>query len=245
MKSVFYFYIVSLFTLVAVFSYTSTVFAQTFYSEHHSIYPWVQSQYQPQVWQYQTPYQDPFSVFMPYGHMIMPIQYPLYQSSYGYGDTYQFTHPQEVYTTNIFPPYWTGNSNYVVGYYGESHDSNDDIPDARTLSTHNITTNSARLRGEVDMNDFRNGRVFFVYGEDRDDIEDVERERRYSDIDQQGDDLRKILVDNDLDNEESYSVTVFSLDGNTRIYTRVCVEYENDNGNDRVECGNVEDFRTQ
>lgn len=125
-----------------------------------------------------------------------------------------------------------------------SGSSQDNEPDAVTFSARNIEDDEAEIRGEVDMNDFRNGRVFFVYGEDEDEVEDVEDEDQYDDVDERGDDLQKILVDSDLDDDDSYSRTITGLDDDTRYYFRICVEYEDEDGDDTVECGDVREFRT-
>jgi len=165
-----------------------------------------------------------------YGQQTIPYQQPT-SSYYGY----------------------TGGANYygasAYGFYGQTtswntRSNNDDRPDVETLSARDIEDNSAELRGEVDMNDARNGRVFFVYGEDRNDIEDVEDEDQYNDIDESGDDIQKVLVDSDLDNREDYDRNVSGLDDDTRIYFRICVEYEDEDNDDRLECGDVENFRT-
>ncbi len=148
------------------------------------------------------------------------------------------------------PPY--GNA---YGYYGKKYSyyvgnprsgsSSDNEPKADTESATSIGDNDAYLRGEVDMNDFNNGRVFFVYGEDEDQIEDVEDDfDSYSDVDEDGDDLQKVLVDNDLDGDENYSKRVSGLDEDTDYYFTICVEYEDEDDDDTLECGDVEDFTT-
>ena len=126
----------------------------------------------------------------------------------------------------------------------ETDGDSDDKPDAETRSATDIQDDQAKLRGDVDMNDFDNGYVFFVYGENEGDIEDVENEDRYFDIDVNGDDIQKVVVDYELDGSSSYDRNVFSLDGNTDHYFRICVEYEDDDNDDRLECGDVENFET-
>jgi hypothetical protein len=122
--------------------------------------------------------------------------------------------------------------------------SSDDEPDVDTDDADDIDNDSAELNGDVDMNDFRNGLVFFVYGEHEDDIEDVEDEDEYDDIDEDGDDIQKVRVDSDLDDDDSYSEGVRNLESNTRHYFRICVEYEDEDDDETLECGNVEEFRT-
>ena len=127
---------------------------------------------------------------------------------------------------------------------GGSSSRNDDEPDATTNSAQDVRDDEAELRGEVDMNDFNNGYVFFVYGEDEDQIDDVDRENEYRDIDEDGDDLQKVAVDSDLDGSRSYYRTVTGLDDNTDHYFRICVEYEDEDDDPVLECGSVRHFET-
>lgn len=131
----------------------------------------------------------------------------------------------------------------LEGYHG-GHYSNNDEPEAYTDDAEDVEEDEARLRGEVDMNDFNNGYVFFVYGEDENAVEDVEDEDKYRDIDEDGDDLQKVVVDSDLDNERSYWRRVVALDDNTDHYFRICVEYEDEDNDETLECGKVEHFET-
>lgn len=132
---------------------------------------------------------------------------------------------------------------YGVIYSFRTDADNTDLPDLVTGDADNVTEDEAELNGEVDMNDFENGKVFFVYGEDETQIDDVSDDYdTYSDIDEDGDDLQKELVDNDLDNDEQYSLDVAGLDNDTRIYYAICVEFEDDD--DRLLCGDTESFRT-
>lgn len=132
--------------------------------------------------------------------------------------------------------------------YDEGRRSNrrddDDEPDVETLSARDIDENSAEIRGEVDMNDFRNGHVFFVYGEDEDDVEEVEDEDSFDDIDERGDDLQKESVDRDLDGRDSYEEDITGLDDDTEYFFRICVEYEDEDDDETLECGDVEEFET-
>ncbi len=125
-----------------------------------------------------------------------------------------------------------------------NRNNNDDEPEVDTFSARNVDEDSAELRGEVDMNDFRNGFVFFVYGEDENDVEDVEDEDEFRDIDERGDDLQKISVDSDLDGSDDYARRVSGLDDDTEYFFRICVEYEDEDDDETLECGQVEDFET-
>ncbi len=122
--------------------------------------------------------------------------------------------------------------------------NNDEEPTVSTRSAQNIADDSADLRGTVDMNDFANGRVFFLYGEDEDAVDDAADEDTYSDIDEDGDDLQKVLIDGDLDNSDDYTEEVTNLDTDTRHYFTLCVEYEDEDDDDVLACGTVREFRT-
>lgn len=116
-------------------------------------------------------------------------------------------------------------------------------PEADTLNPDNVDEDSAELNGRIDMNGFNNGLVFFVYGQDRNDIRDVEQDyNNYSSIREQGDDLQKIITDYDLDSRSNYAERVRNLDTNNRYYYRICVEYRD--GGSEIICGHIEDFDT-
>jgi len=123
--------------------------------------------------------------------------------------------------------------------------SHGDEPEVDTDSARNITETSAQLRGDVDMNDFNNGIVFFAYGEDEDQVEDITDDYdAYRDIDEDGDDLQKVRVASDLDNTADYYYNVYGLDDDTDIYFTLCVEYEDEDDDETIVCGGVEDFET-
>jgi hypothetical protein len=132
-----------------------------------------------------------------------------------------------------------GNNNY-----NDNGNYNGNLPDVETDRADDIDDHSAELNGSVDMNDFRNGLVFFVYGEDENDVEDVDREDSYRDIDERGDDLQKFTVDSDLDGDDDYSRRITGLDDDTEYFFRICVEFEDDDDDERLVCGEVEDFET-
>jgi hypothetical protein len=127
----------------------------------------------------------------------------------------------------------------------DSDDNDEDRPEAETQDAENIEEDSAELHGEVSMNDFEDGLVFLVYGEDEDLVEEVEDENTYGDIDEEGDDLQKVQVDSSLDDTRTYWTTVFNLNDDTDYYFRICVEYEDEDGDETLECGSVENFQTE
>ena len=105
----------------------------------------------------------------------------------------------------------------------------DDEPYVKTEEAEDVDEDSAELYGEVDMNDFRNGIAFFVYGEDEDQVEDVERDfDEYDDIDEDGDDLQKVFVEDDVDGDLEAWANIFGLDDDTDHYFAFCVEFEDE-----------------
>ncbi len=117
-------------------------------------------------------------------------------------------------------------------------------PEATTKIVYHVTKDSADLRGEVDMKDYNNGFVFFVYGQRESSVRDVVDEHRYSSIHNDGQYLRKVLVDSDLDGHDSYTKNVDGLESSERYYYRICVEYTKTNGDSDLECGSVKYFNT-
>jgi hypothetical protein len=125
--------------------------------------------------------------------------------------------------------------------------NNDSEPNAETKNPDNVDEDSAELNGRIRMNDFDNGIVFFVYGQDQSQIQDTETDYdSYGDVNSNEDDDDFMVVRVDSDNDEdgwrNYDETVSSLEEDERYYYRICVEY-NDSG-DTLECGSVEDFTT-
>lgn len=127
-----------------------------------------------------------------------------------------------------------------------SNSSNDDTdPEVTSSAARNIDEESAELRGEVDMNDFQNGVVFFVFGEDESAVEDVADDfDTFDDVDENGDDLRKVRVDTDLDDFDTYTTEIDGLDANTEHFYALAVAYEDEDGDDRIKLSSVRSFTT-
>jgi hypothetical protein len=129
--------------------------------------------------------------------------------------------------------------------YDNRYNRNDDEPDVSTRRAFDVQDDSARFEGEVDMNDFRNGEVFFVYGEDEDDVDDVADDYdSFRDVDEDGDDLQKYRVDGNLDGNGNYEIRVTGLDDNTDHYYALCVGYEDEDNDDVLECSATREFET-
>ncbi len=127
----------------------------------------------------------------------------------------------------------------------DDDDNDEDQPDVETLGTTNVRTTSAELRGEVDMNDFEDGYVFLVYGEDEDMVDEIADEYdEYADIDTDGDNLQKTGVYSGLDDYRTFWTTVSNLDEDTEVFYAYCVEYEDEDNDETITCGDTESFTT-
>jgi hypothetical protein len=142
-----------------------------------------------------------------------------------------------------------GDKDYGITYSfmteDDSSTNDDEDPVVTTMSATNTDSDSSELRGSVDMNDFENGTAFFVFGENENQVGDVEDDfDSYTDVDEDNDDLRKVLTDSDVDGSESYTKEVTGLDDNTDIFFTLCVEYEDEDDDETLECGAVRTFET-
>ncbi len=169
--------------------------------------------------------------------------------------TYTYSTPTYTQYRQDHYTYDYGSGNYVVGkpragtsYYDHDYKNDryyDDEPEAYTSSATSIGRYEARLRGEVDMNDYSGGEVFFVYGTDRALIEDVEDDAdSYSDVDTRGDRLEKIRVSTSLSGSRTFDTWVTGLSRDREYYFRVCVGYDDDRGRDTLTCGTTLRFTT-
>ena len=140
-----------------------------------------------------------------------------------------------------------GNEKYgsVYSFTTDDDSDNEEYPDVETRSADDVTDDSAELGGTVDMNDFNNGTTFLVYGEDEDQVEDVEDDfDAYNEVEEDGDDLQKVRFETDLYYSESYRTEVDNLDNDTRHYFAICVSFEDEDDDDLILCGDVKSFRT-
>lgn len=127
----------------------------------------------------------------------------------------------------------------------DDDDNDEDEPDVTTEEADDVDNESAELNGEVDMNDFEDGTVFFVYGTDEDLVEEIEDEYdTFDDIDEDGDNLRKEVVDSNADGYDFYSEDVFGLEEDEEYFFQICVEYEDEDDDETLLCGGVEEFET-
>lgn len=132
-------------------------------------------------------------------------------------------------------------------YSGVSHtssNSNSDIPQVTAENATSIDTDSAKLAGRVDMNDYENGIAFLVYGESETRLDNVSDEDRYDAVSTYNYDLRKVLLSSNLDYDQSFTTSISGLHDDTKYFYRFCVQYSDSRDNDRLVCSDVENFYT-
>jgi hypothetical protein len=140
-----------------------------------------------------------------------------------------------------------GTKNYGRTYkFKTKRDIEDEQPKVTTGRVSDIGLYSATIEGSVDMNDFRDATVFFVYGEDREEIRDITKDySRYNRIKERGDDLQKVRVDYDLDRFDEYTLEIDDLDLDTRHYYAIGIEYEDEDDDETLKLGTIRTFTTK
>ena len=133
----------------------------------------------------------------------------------------------------------------IESFYTEDDRNNDEV-EIDLDHADDVTDDSAELSGSVDMNDFRNGIVFFVWGEDEDQVEDIADDyTQYQDIDEDGDDLQVYRIDRDLDGRGNYTLEINGLDDETEHHFSLCVEYEDEDNDEIIVCADTKEFETE
>lgn len=129
----------------------------------------------------------------------------------------------------------------------DDEDFDNDEPDVETNDADNVSDTSATIYGEVEMNDYEEGLAFFAYGQDEDLVADIADDYdSFDDIDEDGDDLQVIEVEDGLDEGDDWSgyARIVGLEEDTEYYFAICLQFEDDNGEEMILCGSVEDFET-
>lgn len=119
-------------------------------------------------------------------------------------------------------------------------------PTVTTGKPSDITAHTATIAGTVDMNDFKNGKVFFIYGQSLADLNEVAKEyTTFNKIKEHGDDRQKVFIDEDLDRYDSYTLFLSNLESYTRYYFAIGIEYENVDDDIVLLMGRISYFSTK
>jgi len=155
--------------------------------------------------------------------------------------------PEETYWYRFVGEDTKGTRAYgALRSFKTARERTDEKPTLSVTSASDIGPYTAEITGDVDMNDFNDGVAFFAYGEDRDSITSIPHNyTRFSRISERGDDRQLILLDDDLDRDETFTETLKYLDFDTMYYYAIGVEYENDDGDEEILLSYTRQFRTK
>ena len=115
-------------------------------------------------------------------------------------------------------------------------------PLVETNGVVNITSYSAELSGFVSMNDFDEGILFFTYGSDIGDINDVEDYDTFEEIPTKRGVTGKQITDKEFTGRDIVKQRVSGFKRATKYYYNVCVEYRD--GRSKIRCSETESFVT-
>lgn len=100
-----------------------------------------------------------------------------------------------------------------------------DVPSVR--STQAIAGGSTvSFSANIDMQDYRNGHAFLVYGTSESNIDRVSELTRFTQIYQNNDLIQRVSLDTDFDGRDTITRNISNLLAATDYYYRFCVEYE-------------------
>ncbi|MFT5359966.1 MAG: putative repeat protein (TIGR01451 family) [Candidatus Paceibacteria bacterium] len=181
----------------------------------------------------------------------VPVDYN-HDGNGDFSKTVNYLESGEEYFYQICVEYDDENNNPTLECGGVENfytsNSNGGTPDVDTDNEDEVDEDSAELNGSVDMNDFENGLVFFVYGQDESDVRDIEddyNEYDDADNDERQDQFMVVAIDYDHDNESNFSRTVNNLESDEEYFYQICVEYEDEDNDSTLECGGLENFYTE
>ncbi len=115
-------------------------------------------------------------------------------------------------------------------------------PTTETEGVTNVNTGGATVQGFVSMNDFASGRVFFVFGSDRNRVVNLERlYNNFSEIPTVRGEFGTRVVHARFSGRNTVTTNLSGLPRATLHYYRVCVEYT-EQDRTQLTCGNTETF---
>jgi hypothetical protein len=133
-----------------------------------------------------------------------------------------------------------------IGSFTTRYDIENEAPYVDTYGPTNVTGHGASVSALLDTNDYEDATAFMVYGESWDDVANVANwYTTYKSIEERGDALQKVLIDNDLNGVMYTEQKLLYLDANMSHYVTFGIEYENAEGNDVLIIGPVQGFTTQ
>jgi hypothetical protein len=118
-------------------------------------------------------------------------------------------------------------------------------PAVDTESVEKIDRSSATISGFVTLNDYDEGKVFFMYGTDRKRVDEIEDFDTYAEVSVLGSSLNKVLIKEEFIGRDTVYYNLSGLKVATQYFYRACLEYDDERKGDSLICGEVESFVTQ
>jgi hypothetical protein len=132
-----------------------------------------------------------------------------------------------------------------IGSFTTRYDVDNEIPFVDTYWPEDVGGHAATASALLDMNDYDDGVAFMVYGEDWDAVSTIATEfSTYKSIRESGDNLQKVLIDDELNGVIYTKQNLLYLDANTVHYVTFGVAHEDAEGNDVITIGAIQSFTT-
>lgn len=118
------------------------------------------------------------------------------------------------------------------------------VPLLNLLSVQNLETNSALIRGAVDLHDHETGVVFVVYGYNESRVSTLAQSYKSSERTETSDDRALVgVIDSSVREAEDFSYRLSGLIPETTYYYQVCVEYNYAEAILKI-CAPADEFKT-
>lgn len=120
-------------------------------------------------------------------------------------------------------------------------------PEVETEGAKSITTTSAWLTGEADLNDYSELEAFFVYTDEYRGLDNIEEDYdSYGEIPTNSDLSKAYAQDVTSAHTEYFEEKIYGLDAGDDYYYRACISFETktNNGRTKIICGEVDEFET-
>lgn len=141
----------------------------------------------------------------------------------------------------------TTNCGDIVSFTtNEDYDRDDSyrLPSVSTKRAENINAEDITLIGRYKLNDMKNATAFFVYGENRARVDEIQSEySAYSQVREYDEDLQKVRAGVSIPSSGTIERTIDELEKDTTYYYRFCVAYDDDNATG-IKCGSTSSVTT-
>lgn len=147
---------------------------------------------------------------------------------------------------------YSGQNDGIVCSYVQTFTTDEKDRVEPTIRLTSVTSQRGGMTavGSVSMNNYRDGHVFLVYGNDVKAVNDVTKRDRFTSIYQSGDSLQRVSLNTDVDGTKSFNPQLQFLTPQALFYARLCVEFQTASEYNRdyqvptIRCSEVKPFTT-